>query len=168
MHRVHEIFLIDEKQSDVISFKSNSSSHLAEIETNFSKTTLSSFRNQEEDDDLNNVSNQTETYVEFNDGLRLKIKNISEREQQNFSQNDELKSIVLVDTTKRNLNKIAMSIVTDSCIVVDGPSSSGKTTLIEYLANKSNNKLIKYQMDEYMDSKVNSILHQVIVLLCLD
>lgn len=123
------------------------------VETNFSNTTLSTFRNQEEDDNVNNTS-QSESFVEFNDGLRLKIKNISDHEKQNFAENDELKSIVLVDTTKRNLNKIAMSIVTDNCIVVDGPLSSGKTTLIEYLANKSNNKLIKYQMDEYMDSKV--------------
>ncbi len=105
--------------------------------------------------------------MQFNDGLRLKIKNISDSDRQDFSQNEELKSIVFVDTTKRNLNKIAMSIVTDNCIVVDGPLSSGKTTLVEYLANKSNNKLIKYQMDEYMDSKVSTLLNFKCLLLTI-
>ena len=60
-----------------------------------------------------------------------------------------------------------MSIVTDNCIVVDGPLSSGKTTLIEYLASMSKNKLIKYQMDEYMDSKVKFIIEKIITVIAL-
>jgi polynucleotide 5'-kinase involved in rRNA processing len=127
------------------------------------------FRNQEEDDEpvtdqvAKSKTANDNSYMQFDDGLRLKIKNVGEHEKQLFAQNDELKSIVFVNTTQRNLNKIAMSVVTDSCIVIDGPLSSGKTTLVEYLANKTNSKLIKYQMDEFMDSKVsfNQLLNRI-------
>ena len=47
-----------------------------------------------------------------------------------------------------------MSVISDYCIVVEGDLSTGKTMLIEYLASQTNNKLIKYQMDDFMDSKV--------------
>ena len=46
-----------------------------------------------------------------------------------------------------------MSITTDNCIIVEGSLSSGKTTLIEHLSRQANMELIKYQMDDFMDSK---------------
>lgn len=46
-----------------------------------------------------------------------------------------------------------MSITTDNCIIVEGALSCGKTTLIEHLAEKNKQQLIKYQMDDFMDSK---------------
>lgn len=88
-------------------------------------------------------------YLNFND-LKLKKKRKSTGIQVDASKS----TLVFVDTTRKNLNKIVMSIITDNCIVVEGELSTGKTTLVEYLAQKSNNKLIKYQMDEFMDSKV--------------
>ena len=60
---------------------------------------------------------------------------------------------MLVETTKQNLQRLAMSITTDNCILVEGPLSCGKTTLIEHLAKTNKAKLIKYQMDDFMDSK---------------
>lgn len=60
---------------------------------------------------------------------------------------------MLVETTKENLNRLEMSITTDNCIIVEGSLSCGKTTLIEHLAKTTRVKLIKYQMDDFMDSK---------------
>ena len=61
----------------------------------------------------------------------------------------------MVDTTKQNLTRLEMSIKSDCCIIVEGCLSSGKTSLIQQLADKNNKKLIKYQMDDFMDSKVS-------------
>jgi predicted AAA+ superfamily ATPase len=63
----------------------------------------------------------------------------------------------MVETTKKNLSRLEMSIQSDYCIIVNGALSSGKTSLIQYLADKHNRKLIKYQMDDFMDSKVSLI-----------
>ena len=46
-----------------------------------------------------------------------------------------------------------MSITTDNCIIVEGALSCGKTSLIEHLAEKNKQQLVKYQMDDFMDSK---------------
>ena len=61
----------------------------------------------------------------------------------------------MVETTKQNLSRLEMSIKSDYCIIVEGGLSSGKTCLIQQLADKYNKKLIKYQMDDFMDSKVS-------------
>ena len=63
----------------------------------------------------------------------------------------------MVETTKQNLSRLEMSIKSDYCIIVEGALSSGKTSLIQQLADKYNKKLIKYQMDDFMDSKVSLI-----------
>jgi midasin (ATPase involved in ribosome maturation) len=155
---VYEIFLNEEKLDETFSFKEAGSNLGEKIQTNFSQTTLNMFKNQEQQEDGDEEtsfgkirSSKTESYAKFEDGLKLRIK----KEQRiGDSNNFQVKNLVFVETTKKNLNKIVMSIITDNCIVIDGPLSSGKTTLIEYLASKTNNKLIKYQMDEYMDSKV--------------
>jgi len=46
-----------------------------------------------------------------------------------------------------------MSVATDMCAIVEGSLSCGKTSLIEHLAAKNKQQLIKYQMDDLMDSK---------------
>ena len=69
------------------------------------------------------------------------------------SSSSSFKHVVFVDTARRNLNKLVMSVITDEAIVIEGALSSGKTTLVEYLAHKTNTKLVKYQMDEFMDAK---------------
>jgi chloramphenicol 3-O-phosphotransferase len=63
----------------------------------------------------------------------------------------------MVETTKQNLSRLEMSIKSDYCIIVEGALSSGKTSLIQQLADKYNKKFIKYQMDDFMDSKVSLI-----------
>ncbi len=62
--------------------------------------------------------------------------------------------LVPVSTTLNNIELLDMAITTDLCIIVEGAISSGKTSLIEHLAIKNFKKLIKYQMDDFMDSKV--------------
>ena len=64
-------------------------------------------------------------------------------------------NLVFVESAKSNLNRLAGAILTDLSIFVRGEASSGKTALIEYLAFKTGNKLVKFQMDEFMDSKVS-------------
>lgn len=112
--------------------------------TNFDQKTLDIFKTQEDSE------SGVPKFIEF-DNLKLRVK--QEQHEGVKESGGVFDDLVFVNTAKKNLNKIVMSVITDSCIVVDGPLSSGKTTLIEYLAFKSNNKLIKYQMDEFMDSK---------------
>ena len=127
----------------------------SKIVTNFTKIELDEFRNEEEDDN-DNEEEETDklpsTYLSFDNGLKLRVKtsNVVENNE------DPANELVMIETAVRNMNKLVMSIVTDCCIMVEGELSTGKTTLIESLAHKTNNTLIKYQMDEYMDSKVSS------------
>ena len=65
------------------------------------------------------------------------------------------KEIVSVETTEKNLKRIEMFIRSDNCLIIQGGLGSGKTKLVEYLADRRRKKLIKYQMDDFMDSKVN-------------
>jgi midasin (ATPase involved in ribosome maturation) len=110
------------------------------------------FKTQDDDsDDSNDEGNfvlPAQDYVDFS-GLKLK------KRPTTTTTVEPCVRLVFVDTTKRNLNKIVMSVITDNCIVVEGALSTGKTTLVEYLAEQTGSKLIKYQMDEFMDSKVN-------------
>lgn len=139
--------------------------------TNFSKIELDMFKNNENDEEedeeddeeyneeVNNNSRhkvEAPQYLNLESGLKLRIKSAtsllsSSVEEEN---NQMWNQLVFVETARRNLNKLVMSIITDSCILVEGELSTGKTVLIESLAHKTNNKLIKYQMDEFMDSKV--------------
>ena len=96
-------------------------------------------------------SSGEEKYADF-DGFKLEIQS-SEIQTVASSDDSALKGVVFVETTKKNLNKLVMSVISDDCIVVEGDLSTGKTMLVEYLAQKSNNELIKYQMDDFMDSK---------------
>lgn len=107
------------------------------VQTNFNKTDYDYFR-LNQDGDTN--------FVRFDNGLKL---NQNQHHQFAHSQT----KLVFVESTRRNLNKLVMSLVTDQCIVVEGELSTGKTSLVEYLAEQSRNKLVKYQMDEFMDSK---------------
>lgn len=61
--------------------------------------------------------------------------------------------LVMCETTQSALRILAMSVLTDYFVLVEGASSSGKTSLVEHIAGATRNRLIKYQMDYYMDSK---------------
>ncbi len=63
--------------------------------------------------------------------------------------------VVYVDSTKANMNKLTLSIINYNSIHIEGDLGCGKTTLVSNLAQLTGNKLIKYQMDDYMDSKVS-------------
>ena len=52
------------------------------------------------------------------------------------------------------MRKIALAVLNNYSIMLEGPTGSGKTTLVEELASITGQKLFKYQIDEYMDSKV--------------
>jgi tRNA A37 threonylcarbamoyladenosine biosynthesis protein TsaE len=52
------------------------------------------------------------------------------------------------------LKKLALSVLTDTSIFIEGSLGSGKTVLVEHLAQMNKKNLLKCQMDESMDSKV--------------
>ena len=127
------------------------------VKTNFTKINFEEWKFFESNDDFpssmsigdsQNVA--VEKFIEF-DGLKLEKKTASKIIDK--TDDDLLKEIIFVETTRKNLNKIVMSIISDYCIVIEGDLSTGKTMLVEYLSKKTNNELIKYQMDDFMDSK---------------
>lgn len=143
LFRAHEILLLDEKQ-DGIKFDCQSKGQYV---TNFSKVELDRFKNEEHDEECTSCD---ETFVSFDKSLRLRVRSPVVKSQNTR----EINELVMTETGQKNLNKLVMSIVTDCCVMVEGELSTGKTSLIENLSSQTNNKLIKYQMDEYMDSKV--------------
>lgn len=156
-YRAHEILLDDEKQ-DGIKFNPHSSTRHV---TNFTKSELDRFRHEEDDDDEDNDDDDEcedikTKYIDFENGLKLRVKpkNGDERSEETLSLRRRAAELVMTETGVKNMNKIVMAIVTDCCVMIEGELSTGKTSLVETLARKTNNKLIKYQMDEYMDSKV--------------
>ena len=139
--------------SNEITFKFKEFGHLniKNIKTNFTQINFEEWKYFEKSDADDAQSLVVEKYVDF-DGLKLERKPNSICLSKNEDV-DLLKQIVFVETTRKNLNKIVMSIISDNCIVIEGDLSTGKTMLVEYLSKKTNNELIKYQMDDFMDSK---------------
>ena len=119
---------------------------LKNIKTNFNKLNFEKWKFREEND-------SDENFASFDDGLKLQIRINKESQNVNYDDDLILKNIVFVETTRANLNKLHMSVMSDYCIVVEGDLSVGKTMLVEYLAKRTRNELIKYQMDDFMDSK---------------
>ena len=141
-----------------ISFKFLDFEHLKldETRTNFSQLNFEKWKFSDKSNEVERRADDDlilETYVEF-DGLKLDKKAPNASSGYDLEDNDPLNDIVFVDTTRKNLNKLVMSIISDYCIVIEGDLSTGKTMLVEYLARQTNNTLIKYQMDDFMDSKV--------------
>lgn len=71
---------------------------------------------------------------------------------------DTSADLVLVDSTKRNLHKLALGVATNKAINLLGPVGSGKTTLVEHLASKTGRELgetfVKVQLGDQTDSKL--------------
>jgi midasin len=67
-------------------------------------------------------------------------------------------NLVIVNSTYNNLKKIAFGLASNKAICLQGPVGSGKTTLVEYVANKTGRKLgenfIKVQLGDQTDSKM--------------
>ena len=136
--------------SNEISFKFQEFEHLKlkNIKTNFTKINFEDWKFFEnKDGDLNCFVDEdsskltVEKYADFG-GLKLEKKNTSKYSEK-IDDDDSLRQIVFVETTKKNLNKIVMSIISDYCIVVEGDLSTGKTMLVEYLSKRTNK--IAYQ-----------------------
>lgn len=66
--------------------------------------------------------------------------------------------IVEVESTRNNLRKIAMGVLSDKAVNLLGPVGSGKSVLIEYIAERTGRVLgedfIKIQLGDQTDSKM--------------
>ncbi|KAF5303068.1 hypothetical protein FQR65_LT08397 [Abscondita terminalis] len=66
--------------------------------------------------------------------------------------------LVEVESTKRNLRRIALGIVSSTAMIIRGTVGSGKTFIVEYLASKTGRVLgknfIKVQLSDEADSKM--------------
>ena len=69
------------------------------------------------------------------------------------------KSLVMVPSTHQNLHSLALSVASESGVLLEGPIGSGKTVLVEYLAMATGRTgatdLLKVQLGDQTDSKVN-------------
>ena len=140
----------------MISRQTNLNNELIErktLKTNFEKKTIEIFKRNNQFDSTAIITDKTKRLelkvfikvIIFCCWLFLNI----------LFQKSSESNLVMVETTKNNLTRLEMSVQSDYCIIVNGALSSGKTSLIQYLADKNNRKLIKYQMDDFMDSKVS-------------
>ncbi|XP_076872534.1 midasin isoform X2 [Brachyhypopomus gauderio] len=69
-----------------------------------------------------------------------------------------LKNLVLVDSTCRNLRRLAMAVASQKAVLLEGPIGSGKTALVEYLAAVTGHvkspEILKVQLGDQTDSKM--------------
>ncbi|XP_030636974.1 midasin [Chanos chanos] len=76
--------------------------------------------------------------------------------QQN--ETDPLKNLVLVDSTCRNLRRLAMAVASQKPVLLEGPIGCGKTALVEYLAAATGHvkapEILKVQLGDQTDSKM--------------
>lgn len=67
-------------------------------------------------------------------------------------------NIVMVDSTKNNLRRIALGLASNQAVCLVGSVGSGKTCLVEYLASRTGrllgDKFIKLQLGDQTDSKM--------------
>jgi hypothetical protein len=164
--RYHQIFM-ELNGSLVLHQHSKQTEILKKIKTNFTKLDLELNKrecekdNDNDDNDAENeddLSSKKQVIIQQRSDNSFNLKNLnllidSHSNNDNFSSSKDVIKLVNVKSTSKNLDHLSMAVLTDSSILIEGPLSSGKTTLIEYLAQQTNNKLIKYQMDEFMDSK---------------
>ncbi|XP_053499982.1 midasin [Ictalurus furcatus] len=69
-----------------------------------------------------------------------------------------LKTLVLVDSTCRNLRRLAMAVASQRPVLLEGPIGCGKTALVEYLAAATGHvkspNILKVQLGDQTDSKM--------------
>lgn len=69
-----------------------------------------------------------------------------------------LKDLVLVDSTCRNLRRLAIAVASQKAVLLEGPIGCGKTTLVECLAAMTGHakspEILKVQLGDQTDSKV--------------
>lgn len=68
------------------------------------------------------------------------------------------KDLVLVDSTCRNLRRLALAVASQKPVLLEGPIGCGKTALVEFLAAVSGHtkatEILKVQLGDQTDSKV--------------
>ena len=67
-------------------------------------------------------------------------------------------SLVPIESTRQNMRKIALAVLNNYSIFIEGPPGSGKSALVEEIASITGHKLLKYQIDEFMDNKVIQVV----------
>ncbi|KAM9495289.1 midasin [Clarias gariepinus] len=69
-----------------------------------------------------------------------------------------LRTLVLVDSTCRNLRRLAMAVASQKPVLLEGPIGCGKTALVEYLATATGHvkspSILKVQLGDQTDSKM--------------
>uniref|UniRef100_A0A674E136 Midasin n=1 Tax=Salmo trutta TaxID=8032 RepID=A0A674E136_SALTR len=72
--------------------------------------------------------------------------------------NGNLKDLVLVDSTCRNLRRLAMAVASQKAVLLEGPIGCGKTALVEFLAAVTGHtktpEILKVQLGDQTDSKL--------------
>lgn len=74
-----------------------------------------------------------------------------------LSKNQKICNLVLVPSTKKNLQNLAIAVSSNKCICLQGPVGCGKTALIEYLAGVTghdSSNFVKVQLGDQTDSKM--------------
>ncbi|XP_070405869.1 midasin isoform X3 [Nothobranchius furzeri] len=73
---------------------------------------------------------------------------------------DQLKpsDLVLVDSTSRNLRRLALAVASQNAVLLEGPIGCGKTALVEFMAATTGHteaaKVLKVQLGDQTDSKM--------------
>ncbi|KAJ8008932.1 hypothetical protein DPEC_G00083550 [Dallia pectoralis] len=69
-----------------------------------------------------------------------------------------LKDLVLVDSTCRNLRRLAMAVASQKAVLLEGPIGCGKTALVEFMATVTGHtktpEILKVQLGDQTDSKM--------------
>ncbi|KAL4649045.1 midasin isoform X1 [Arapaima gigas] len=71
---------------------------------------------------------------------------------------DYQKPLVMVDSTCKNLRRLALAVASEKAVLLEGPVGCGKTTLVEYLAAVTGHvkapEILKVQLGDQTDSKM--------------
>lgn len=71
-----------------------------------------------------------------------------------------METLVLVDSTCRNLRRLAMAVASQKPVLLEGPIGCGKTSLVEYLAAATGHvkspNILKVQLGDQTDSKARA------------
>ena len=67
-----------------------------------------------------------------------------------------------MDSTCRNLRRLAMAVASQKAVLLEGPIGCGKTALVEFLAAVTGHtktpEILKVQLGDQTDSKVSAVI----------
>ena len=71
---------------------------------------------------------------------------------------------MLVDSTCRNMRRLAMAVASQKAVLLEGPIGCGKTALVEFMASVTGHtnatEILKVQLGDQTDSKVRQTVPQ--------